>query len=169
MAIDKCGHTWYNIYPLEWEVLCLWPNSKIFLKGMKIMCRVKEGTAVVSRSDLQNLVTSVVFRQMKPFSVNDVARITRQRLEGSIYLTEPLSPEVEVRCRETVKTLFLANRLKATTTPGFFELSSHFPLTTWAFSQNAGIILLLYFSMCFMLFVYGNNEERRAMTMLSLR
>jgi len=73
------------------------------------MCKVKEGVAVKTVGDLQNLVTSVILRQTSAFSIEDIYRATRDKLNGSLYDNEE---DVKKRCEETISTLYLIDCLR---------------------------------------------------------
>ena len=47
------------------------------------MCKIKEGAAVQSKGDLQNLVTSVILRQTSTFSSEDIYQVAKTKLVGS--------------------------------------------------------------------------------------
>ena len=74
------------------------------------MCNIKEGKDVKTKGDLQNLVTSVILRQMSEFSVDDIYNCTRAKLVGSVYYD---SLEVKQYCEDTINTLFNINSLKS--------------------------------------------------------
>lgn len=90
------------------------------------MCRVKEGAAVNSNADLQNLVTSVILRQTSVFSASELCHTVREKLKGSSYLN---SPEVEKKCKETISTLYSMNCLKNVESDKY-KLSMSFPSVT---------------------------------------
>lgn len=84
---------------------------------------IKEGKDVKTKGDLQNLVTSVILRQMSEFSVDDIFNGTRARLEGSDYYD---SLEVKQRCEDTINTLFNNNCLKSSE-HGKYQLAMSWP------------------------------------------
>ena len=75
------------------------------------MCNVKEGAEVKTRADLQNLVTSVILRQTDVFTLDDIVKAANTRLYGSTYFK---TKELEDRCADTVKTLFLIGSIDST-------------------------------------------------------
>ncbi len=87
------------------------------------MCRVKEGVAVVTNGDLQNLVTSIILRQTSVFSSQDIVATLQNKLVGSQFHG---SPEVQRRCDETIATLYSVDYLQAIDT-GRYKLSMSFP------------------------------------------
>lgn len=91
------------------------------------MCRVKEGIDVVCEADLQNLVTSVILRQTKEFSLFDVTQMTRKRLQGSRFLSQCEPSQIEQKCKKTMAELFLVNRLRETKEQGLYELTFSYP------------------------------------------
>lgn len=68
------------------------------------MCRVKEGAEIKTAADLQNLVTSVILRQNKPFSIQDVCCRIIDKAIGSKLNNEE---EIRKRCYETISALYL--------------------------------------------------------------
>jgi len=74
------------------------------------MCKIKEGVAVQTIGDLQNLVTSVILRQTSSFSVEDICAATTEKLKGSLYNNEA---DVKKRCEETISTLYLIDCLRS--------------------------------------------------------
>lgn len=87
------------------------------------MCRVREGADVISKADLQNLVTSVILRQTSTFSAKEISDRIRLKLEGSRYYD---SHEVEERCRETISTLYTINCILSVE-KGRYKLAMSFP------------------------------------------
>lgn len=87
------------------------------------MCKVKEGAAVVSVADLQNLITSVILRQTSTFSEVEVCRTIHAKLNGSKYEN---SREVESRCKKTIATLYTINSLRSIE-PDRYALAMSFP------------------------------------------
>ena len=90
------------------------------------MCRVKVGNSVVSNSDLQNLVTSVILRQTSTFSVEDITGIIKRMLIGSSFQD---TAEVAKRCEKTISVLYLNDCLR-TTESGQYKLTMSFPSVT---------------------------------------
>lgn len=87
------------------------------------MCRVKEGVAVSSGADLQNLVTSVILRQTSTFSIDDICKAMVYKLQGSRY---EKSAEVRKRCEDTVSILYMTNCLKSAGSEQY-KLAMSFP------------------------------------------
>ena len=94
-----------------------------FSESGVMMCKVREGANVVSSSDLQNLVASVILRQTSTFSTEDVYSLICAKLKGSAFID---SPEVERRCKETISALFTVNCLKSIE-PDRYKLNMSFP------------------------------------------
>lgn len=78
---------------------------------MFLMCRIKEGAAVISNADLQNLVTSVILRQTFTFFAQDICTKAQGKLIGSKF---EQSVEVNKRCEETISTLYSIDCLRIT-------------------------------------------------------
>lgn len=93
---------------------------------MFAMCRVKEGAAVVTNGDLQNLVTSIILRQTSTFSIQDISSNLQNKLVGSCFYN---SLEAQRRCNETIATLYSIDYLCAVDT-GRYKLSMSFPSVT---------------------------------------
>lgn len=87
------------------------------------MCKIKEGAAVQTKGDLQNLVTSVILRQTSTFSAEDIYQATRAKLIGSNYLDRP---ELKQRCEDTLATLFIIDCIRSVG-KGIYSLSMSFP------------------------------------------
>lgn len=87
------------------------------------MCKIKEGIAVKTTGDLQNLVTSVILRQTSTFSVEDICEATRKKLSGSSYDNES---DIKKRCAETISTLYLIDCLRDVGN-GRYSLAISFP------------------------------------------
>lgn len=87
------------------------------------MCRIKEGAAVQTKGDLQNLVTSVILRQTSTFSAEDIYQATRAKLEGSEYRDRP---ELKQRCMDTISTLFVIDCIRSVG-KGIYSLAMSFP------------------------------------------
>lgn len=90
------------------------------------MCRVKEGAAVVTSADLQNLVTSTILRQTSIFSSEDICADLQSKLEGSQFLGKP---EVRRKCDETIATLHSVDYLRAIDATRY-KLTMAFPSVT---------------------------------------
>lgn len=93
---------------------------------MFAMCRVKEGAAVVTSADLQNLVTSIILRQTSTFSAQDIFANLQSKLVGSQFLN---SQEARRRCDETIETLHSVDYLRAIDTIRY-KLTMSFPSVT---------------------------------------
>ena len=87
------------------------------------MCNVKEGTDVKTKGDLQNLVTSVILRQISEFTVDDIYNGTLARLVGSDFYD---SLKVKQRCEDTISTLFIIDCLEVVG-HGQYKLHMSFP------------------------------------------
>lgn len=87
------------------------------------MCKIKEGAAVQTKGDLQNLVTSVILRQTSTFSVEDIYQAARAKLIGSDYLDRP---ELRQRCQDTISTLFVIDCIRSVD-KGMYTLAMSFP------------------------------------------
>lgn len=84
------------------------------------MCKMKEGAAVQTKGDLQNLVTSVNLRQTSTFSAEDTYQA---KLEGSDYRDRP---ELMQRCVDTISTLFIIDCVRSVG-KGVYSLAMSFP------------------------------------------
>lgn len=78
----------------------------------------------MSNADLQNLITSVILRQVNTFTADDVCKGTCDKLVGSGY--EDLTEEVENKCRNTISTLYMMKCLRSVE-PGQYKLAMSFP------------------------------------------
>lgn len=87
------------------------------------MCKIKEGAAVQTIGDLQNLVTSVILRQTSTFSAEDIYQAARTKLVGSNYLDHP---ELKQRCEDTLSTLFIIDCIRSVG-KGEYSLAMSFP------------------------------------------
>ena len=47
------------------------------------MCKIKTGKNICTDQDLQNLITSVILRQSRSFTINLIAEQTRDKLKDS--------------------------------------------------------------------------------------
>lgn len=90
------------------------------------MCKVKEGAAVTSAADLQNLITSEILRRTSAFTEAEICEAIRTKLNGSSYAH---SQEVENRCKKTISTLYMINSLRSIE-PGRYALAMSFPAVT---------------------------------------
>lgn len=90
------------------------------------MCRIKEGAAVRTKGDLQNLVVSVILRQNSSFSTEEIYLATNAKLNGSEYYDRP---ELKERCKETISTLHMIDCLRSVG-KGRYSLSMSFPSIT---------------------------------------
>ena len=84
------------------------------------------GADVISKADLQNLVTSVILRQTTSFSAQEICIKTREKLVGSSFAD---SEDVRMQCDETISTLYLIDCL-STTEAGRYKLAMSFPSVT---------------------------------------
>ena len=83
----------------------------------------KENENVKTKADLQNLITSVILRQIDEFTLEDVIRDVNLRLVGSVYYG---SQELTKRCDDTLNTLFLIGSI-ANATKGRYRLCMSWP------------------------------------------
>ena len=84
---------------------------------------VKENANVKTKTDLQNLVTSVILRQTEEFTLEDVIRSANSRLVGSTYYE---SEELKERCNDTLNTLYLIGSISGTP-KGKYTLTMSWP------------------------------------------
>ena len=87
------------------------------------MCKIKEGAAVQTKGDLQNLVTSVILRQTSTFSAEEIYQVAKTKLVGSEYQNRP---ELKKRCEDTISTLYLIDCLRSVG-KGRYSLAMSFP------------------------------------------
>ena len=74
------------------------------------MCKIKTGAEVKHRGDLQNVITSTIFRQTGVFTKKALATEIRKQLVGSAYEN---SSEVDAQLMETLNTLFNVDAVKS--------------------------------------------------------
>lgn len=87
------------------------------------MCKIKEGTAVQTNGDLQNLITSIILRQTATFSSEEIYKYVMAKLSGSKYEN---SLELKERCEDTISTLYLIDCLRSVE-KGRYSLAMSFP------------------------------------------
>lgn len=77
-------------------------------------CKVREGADVKNFRDVQNLVTSAIFRQLGTFTFKDIQATVDARLEDSeLAKSGKRSSEVNIDSiiKNTIEQLLLANRI----------------------------------------------------------
>lgn len=76
------------------------------------MCKVKTGEAVVRHADMQNLVTSVILRQKKLFTIPKLEQQVFEKLKGSSFgKGESYEDAVRKACRQTISYMEVSGSL----------------------------------------------------------
>ena len=70
----------------------------------------KENADVKTKTDLQNLIASVILHQTDDFTLDDVVQATSQKLVGSPYYA---AEDLQLRCADTLHTLFVFNGIQS--------------------------------------------------------
>lgn len=79
-----------------------------------IMCKVKTGALVQTDTDLQNLITSIILRQTKPFTKETIEEQLLSKLEGSVFSTENKKREQALKtCKRTLKFMMLSSSIRS--------------------------------------------------------
>lgn len=84
------------------------------MKAVQSMCKVKTGTDVQTAADLQNLVTSVILRQVHPFSKDTIKEQVLSKLEGSEFSSDDeKKTQVLKLCDRTLKFMVLSSSIRS--------------------------------------------------------
>lgn len=119
-----------RLFKLE-QVLSLYPCAEGLESGVISMCKVKTGAAVRTSADLQNLVTSSILRQPKPFTKSEIITQILKLLVNSPYASE--KEQICDTCDHTIMFMELAGNIRSTA-DNHYRLTVSFPSynRTWA-------------------------------------
>ncbi len=76
------------------------------------MCKVKSGAQIENRQDIQNLIIGIIFRQCKPYRIEDILDIVLYYTKNSHYKID----EEELYCliSDSLDMLYVRNKVKCT-------------------------------------------------------
>ncbi len=74
------------------------------------MCKVKSGTQIKNQQDIQNLVIGIIFRQYKPYQLDDVLNIALYYTKKSKYKIS--EDDLYYIIYDTLDMLCIRNRIK---------------------------------------------------------
>lgn len=73
------------------------------------MARIKTGQDVAAKSDVQNLITSFIFRSEQPFSICEVEQYVQRQMQGNPFVMS--EKEIQEMAQETVFDFLRQGRL----------------------------------------------------------